>query len=337
MTVLSIKRYLVNGDARAEQALRRVIGVLLHAVEAHAVHGDEVDYEQFRSGLRDIASQFTDATPPQELLVMAGAVATSLKEYAERTSRYVRTQSAEYQHMVAMLTETVAIITDGSDRAVTRLRDIEKQIERASVIEDIRSLRLKLGQCLESIQEEIQQQENQAAVTAADLRAHMEKSQAIMQSVLPDHGVDPVTGLPSRAAAEAALTVAAKGEHDLYAVVFVADRVQAISSRFGHAVGDRVLRKVCEHFRSALSAEDRVFRWSGPTFVALLARGRAVEDVRKEIARIASAKLEDVIEIGARSVLLPISASWSVFPMTSSPKLLIGKIDQFARSQAPNE
>ncbi len=335
--MISIRRYLAKRDSRVEDVLRRALGVLLQAIEAHAVPGDEVDYEQFKSSIREIASQFTDETPAEELLVIAGAVASSLKEYGQRTTRFVRAQSAEYQQMLSMLTETVAAVTQGSERSVARLREIEKQLERASVIEDVRTLRLKLGQCLESMREEIAQQEMRAAVTAAELRASIEKSQASLHVVSSHEENDPVTGLPGREAAEAALKEAIESKRCYYAVVFVANRVQAINSRFGYAVGDRVLRKLCEHFRAALSAEDRIFRWRGPSFMALVERGPAVDDVRKEIARIAGAKIEEMMEIGARSVLLPISASIAVFSMSPSVKLLAAKIDQFAASQSSNE
>jgi len=331
--VVSIKRYLVSDSARPEAALRRVISVLLQAVETHSVEGDKVDHEQFQASIRQITATLTEQTAAEELLVIAGAVAGALKDHAERTTRFVRAQSREYQRMLAMLTETVASITQGSEQSVNRLRDIERQLERTTVIEDVRLLRMKLEQCLESMREEIRQQEASAAATVAELQASLERAQANFQAVAVNEAADPVTGLAGRMAAEAALQEAIASRRACYVVVIVANRVQAINARFGYAVGDRVLHKLCHHFRSALSAADRMFRWQGPALLALLERSHSVDDVRKEIARIAAVKIEDAIEIGSRSVLLPISGSYTVFPVSSSLKLLIARIDQFIASQ----
>src|SRR5579884_691790 len=50
-SMISIRRYLAKRDSRVEDVLRRALGVLLQAIEAHAVPGDEVDYEKFKSSI----------------------------------------------------------------------------------------------------------------------------------------------------------------------------------------------------------------------------------------------------------------------------------------------
>jgi diguanylate cyclase (GGDEF)-like protein len=330
--MISIKSYLIRSFG-FEEASRRAIGVLLQALEAHAVQGDDIDYEQFRSHIRELSRRFTEQTTADELLVVAGAVAASLREYGERTTRYVRAQSAEYQQMLSMLTETIATMTQGSERSITRLRDIEKQLESASIIEDVRTIRLKLGQCLESLREEVEAQENTAAVTATELRESIARSHAYLESVVGEVQRDPVTGLPGRQAAEAAFAEAAASTRSYYVIAFIADRIQAINSRFGYAVGDRVLRKICSHFRGALSADDHIFRWRGPSFVALVESGPAISDVRREVAQIWGTKMDELTQVGSRSVLLPISATCAVFPMTRTVGMLTEKIDQFVTSQ----
>ncbi len=332
--MISIKRYL-SGGSRTEEALRRVVEVLLSALQMHAVEGDDEEAILFRSTLSSLAKRFSAAITPEEMLVIAGALASSIKDYGERTTRFVRAHGAEYQQMVATLMQTIASVTQASDRTVTRLHDIEKQLERASVIEDVRALRHKLNQCLESIQEEIHEQERNDA--AKELEQALQASHARLSESLTSSASteDPVTGLPGRAAAEEALAEAGHKKNEHFAVAVVANRVQVINSRFGYSVGDRVLRHVSEAYRNALSADDLLFRWQGPSFLAILRRPSNIEEVRKEIARIASSRAEELVEIGNRTVLLPVSASWTVFPMSASTRLLVARLDQFVASQSP--
>jgi diguanylate cyclase (GGDEF)-like protein len=320
--------------SESDEVFRRIIAILLQAIEIHAVEGDAVDCQHFKFSIRHAADQFSDTTTADEALVMAGSVTATLCEYGERTTRYIRLQSAEYQHMVTMLAETIVAITQGSERGTNHLRDIEKQLKGASVIEDVRLLRLKLGECLESIQEQIEAQAYEAATTASRLTASIAESERrIQESALPVD-CDPVSGVPGMRAAEAALFHAVQSGRHVYAAAVVPNSIQAINSRFGESAGDRVLARIRQELERHISAEDRVFRWQGPCFVLLLERGPSLDAVRAEMSRIVGAKIEDVTEVGARSILLPISLAWSIFP-TSGAKLrdILLKINQFVTAK----
>jgi GGDEF domain-containing protein len=114
-------------------------------------------------------------------------------------------------------------------------------------------------------------------------------------------------------------------------VAFVVDRVQLINARFGYAVGDQILVLLRDHLAKHLQAGDQLFRWTGPVFLALLDRPNLPDGVRAEVKRITSVKLETTVQIGTRSVLLPVastSAIFSLFEIDSMP-LLIEQIDAF--------
>jgi diguanylate cyclase (GGDEF)-like protein len=48
------------------------------------------------------------------------------------------------------------------------------------------------------------------------------------------------------------------------------DRFKAVNDRYGHDVGDKVLRETAHTFSSALRSEDLKVRWGGEEFLALL-------------------------------------------------------------------
>jgi hypothetical protein len=64
-----------------------------------------------------------------------------------------------------------------------------------------------------------------------------------------------------------------------------------------------------------------------------LERGPEVEEVRSEMAAIAGTKIENVTEIAGRTVLLPITLSWSAFAINGSRRELALRIDQFVATQ----
>ncbi|MGA3026435.1 MAG: GGDEF domain-containing protein [Bryobacteraceae bacterium] len=125
-------------------------------------------------------------------------------------------------------------------------------------------------------------------------------------------GADPCTGLLNRYAADAALARAAEEGRQVYAAVFILHRLQALNKRFGYAVGDRLLLLQGQHLARQLAPEDQLFRWLGPSFLALLDRSGPLEAVVSEVGRVGSNQFHTNVDLGSRSVLIPVSSRWHV-------------------------
>jgi diguanylate cyclase (GGDEF)-like protein len=84
--------------------------------------------------------------------------------------------------------------------------------------------------------------------------------------------VDPLTQLLNRAALEAqAREMQSDSASEAVGLIAVdVDGFKAINDRFGHQVGDAVLREVAERLRRGLRSSDLVFRSGGEEFILLL-------------------------------------------------------------------
>jgi diguanylate cyclase (GGDEF)-like protein len=101
---------------------------------------------------------------------------------------------------------------------------------------------------------------------------------------------DPLTGLLNRAAFAAALNDridASRADVSVFALAFVdLDRFKSINDRYGHQVGDAVLKRVADRLTANARERDVVARLGGDEFVVLLVGGG---DGSHAIARIAAA------------------------------------------------
>jgi GGDEF domain-containing protein len=93
------------------------------------------------------------------------------------------------------------------------------------------------------------------------------------------------------------------------------DRIQVINSRFGNELGGQVLLFFVQGLTTSLMGKDTLYRWSPTSFLALFDRRENPDQVRREMARTMSQRQEQTFEIGDRSVVLPISATWVVIPL----------------------
>jgi diguanylate cyclase (GGDEF)-like protein len=97
-------------------------------------------------------------------------------------------------------------------------------------------------------------------------------------------------------------------------LVFDLDRFHEVNERFGHQVGDQVLRHVATVFRSSVRASDLIGRFGGEEF-AMVLRG-----VGAEGAGVVAAKLRRVLgeqsATTAEGVIIPlhVSVGWACYP-----------------------
>ncbi len=317
-----------------EAALRRMILLTLETVEAFTIPGDDIDYRQFRADIRHLSERFNRERDPEVPLILAGQFYSSMKDYFDRTNRFLSLQNTEYQKMVSMFTDTISSLNNSGQRTVEHLREIEQDIERATLIEDVRSLRVRLGECLSNIRDEIDRQESITAELGSQLVQEQELS---AETVVDSRSIvqttnDPVTGFPTEKQAESALVSAIEDEHDYFVVPIIAKGAEKIYAQLGSEVGDSCLYKLAERLRVLTSRGDPVFRWRGVAFLAILKRPATTTEVRREVYNVINAQRDESIQIGGRTIWLPVSAAWDVIAVKPPLSSLMSRIDQFIRS-----
>jgi GGDEF domain-containing protein len=330
--MISIKRYFMPPPKELDKALQ-VIHRLVKGIGRYAIDAGKSEFDQFQAEMDSYASLVQVHDPERDLHAISGAVLNTLEAYHRRTSRLMRAQSEELQSIVTMLSDTIVKIGGTNDDTTARLQDLEKQLVQASAVDDVRTLKVCLADCLQSVRDEMESNRSQSALTIHTLKSQLDGTSERLEH--PSAGRDAVTDLPNAVAAEAALAIAAQEPSRYYVAVFVVNRVQLINARFGHAVGDEVMNVARDHLAGSLA--DTLYRWRGPSLMMLLQRSGQLEEVRMSLHRIASCKLQKNVDLGSRSALLPVTLAWTVFPMLPSARQVTQKADAFVAAQLPTE
>jgi diguanylate cyclase (GGDEF)-like protein len=116
--------------------------------------------------------------------------------------------------------------------------------------------------------------------------------------------LDHLTGLLNQAAL--ARRVERKEEFGGVVAVCDMDNFKEINDRYGHLVGDEILRNIGSLLQGSIRHADEAFRWGGDEFVILFTNQRA-DVARKRMAEI-EGRLRDFQVRGFG--VLPISFSW---------------------------
>jgi len=112
-----------------------------------------------------------------------------------------------------------------------------------------------------------------SGLTLRRLQAELEEKNRELSRLA---STDPLTGLPNRRSFDANLereAVGARRYDDALSLVLLdVDEFKAVNDRFGHDVGDEVLREVGRRLREACRAGDTVARIGGEEFALILTR-----------------------------------------------------------------
>ncbi|MEZ5176466.1 MAG: EAL domain-containing protein [Acidimicrobiia bacterium] len=129
---------------------------------------------------------------------------------------------------------------------------------------------------------------------------------------------DALTGLINRTLFQDRVTSAlsrARRDGGLLTLMFLdIDGFKDVNDRFGHAVGDELLRQIAGRLISVLRETDTVARLGGDEFTIILEGGRRVEDagrVATKILRTAAAPYR----VGERELVITVSIGISMYPV----------------------
>jgi GGDEF domain-containing protein len=268
---------------------------------------------------------------PEALSAVVESAGQAIDDYNGHVTAFLRKQASELRSIVSMITETAIKIGGENARSAERLQEIGQKFERAGELSDLRMLKSHLSDCLHTLRDEAERRKTESDEAIRSLQQEIVRRCEQGSAVLED--LDVVTGLPLLAAGLRAMQEPVKTEKRRFVAVMIVDRIKLINLRFGIDAGNSVLRVFKESIEQRLMQGDRLFRWNGPTIVALIDRTESVEQVRAQIRRLLETRIEETLEVEQRSVLIPISASWSVFPLMPPIADATKQIQAFIASQ----
>ena len=178
--------------------------------------------------------------------------------------------------MQALVARTQMQVEDFADTVATMRA--ETQVFGRDLLAGADAIRAASGRAVEDITrlattmlDRVQAAEERlaaATVEAEALRVELEAAR-------DDARRDPLTGLANRRAFEDAFAAASAANASICIALCDIDRFKSVNDRFGHAVGDRVLKVIAEALREACG-DHLVARYGGEEF-AILFTGVTVE------------------------------------------------------------
>ncbi len=325
--MISIRQFLdrrTAAPAVVEDLLEAVsqLRSLLQSGVAIRTHVALPESRNFDQAWAELLGRLDSVTAALELVHIAIEALEASEKYTLVATEQLREQSRHMQSMVVMLTATLADISGQSQGSVTRLQTIEREIERASGLDDIRALRASLAGCLAAVKEAAFQEKKATQATMERLSDHIKSAP---EPIVVDD--------PSRGAGTSDTHV----EDAEYVAIFKLQRAAYVSSQFGEGARDQMLSLIGEGLKAVQGPGDRLMRWKGTSLVMFLLSAKDIAGVQRRLSTAVRKISRCRIETGKNSAPLAVGVEWVVFPQARYPSLdvVFAEVDAFlARESA---
>jgi GGDEF domain-containing protein len=303
--------------------------LLVEALASHAIHYDADYCTSYQRRMRDSCEKLKNAADGKAAVALAAQTIELVQNQTQAVEQFISGLTSEKQAIIHLITESLIKVCTRSESTAQNLRALEKELASASQVEEIRSLKDKMASVLDSICREAKGQEEQLK-ELGPVVAELRKNKA---------APDQVTGLPGTSDAEEMFRAASQAGRPAYVVALTIRNLDVLNRRISFSAGNKLLVTFGREIAQRLSANDRLFRWRGPCFVAVLRRDAGLMSVRQEAAKFNSISQERTIEDNHSSLFFKMAIAWRVFSMPPVADLhrLSDQIDAFLLGDAPRD
>jgi hypothetical protein len=319
MAVISIRRFLEYREKAAPAEISRLQGLLSEGLEAQRRIGREIATPEFELSFRELLHQLEEEPQPIGALNIANRALEILGERAVRAAEFFQARERDLRSMLGMLAETVAEISTSSDEILTRLKVVEKQLERASSLDDIRRAKERLAECLSSIKEAVNQQKRSVEAAVEQVEGHAENTGPLAAEGAPRSSGEGSSG---------AWGTTGSG----YLAAFKLQRADHILMRIGERTVERMLDLLKEGLNPMLGPRDRIVRWKNHSLLLFLNSPEETGTVQRGIAEAVAKVGQRYVETG-NSGLLAVGVDWVLLPQAryASAEGAMREVDLFLR------
>ncbi len=291
--------------------------LLLEANALHAVDYDPPECESYQAAIRGIELELEHSTAAADVLVLAGEAIGCTQTYNRNVEKFMHGHSSEMRSIIGVMTKALLKMSDSGEIAASHLREFENKLAKTSQLDDIRIIKTQIAEAVQGICDEAARQERRSYEVKTDVeQIRIPPLSTSQQRVGPYPTAD--ADEPGRLAAEQYVRSKAAAGNHVYVLVLCLERLEAINARFGSATRTQLLQLFDKNVARRLAERqqgDRLFHWRGPCFAAVMEREADIHAVRADAFKIASGKLEHIVDIGDRSVLLPLTARSALIPV----------------------
>ena len=330
MSIVSLEKYLNGSNAQSaasaqnssdlvylELASRLMAGICRSVFVGEPFTDLSENLEALRKSLQ--------VNPDQGAISQQARLGETLLQTFQDRMRLDRQQTiTDFKRVLDIVNETLAQVTESSERSDDRFKQVEQGLSRATRIEDMTVLRGHLNKMLATVRNDSKSEEQHRKKLLDNLDSKIRTVHETAAS-LPF----PLLGRPQAIEHLIAICNRQAPPDSMHAALFTIDSLRAIRIRHGEEVASRVLSGVASTEIQPLAHAGHVFIWSPSTLLLLWEHNDAEVPVTDVIQHLKT-PIEHRAFVGSRTAVFNLSVRSLVARLQGTAVEMAETLDRFS-------
>jgi diguanylate cyclase (GGDEF)-like protein len=256
-------------ERRFHEALSCYISAITGFEENFVPVSEELGYEH-RQQLIQLSKRLGSKPTPEELQQSRIALTNELRDYHDKATGLLEKKVHEIKEILGVLADAVSSLTTQGETHSSKLTDFTRQIEMASKMTSLAEIRRRLVQELAQLKEWKSEADRERQASLSRLEGELKTFRRRLEKAERMAFTDTLTGIANRAEGEQRLDECLRSGERFSILLFDLNDFKGINDRYGHQVGDLVLKTFASRLAQHVRRTDTVCRWGGDEFLVIL-------------------------------------------------------------------
>ena len=292
---------------------------------AHAEAGPE--HQDVDTQLANHTAALASADGRSAIIQLTEPIVSVCRAAVAVVARRQELRRHDIASLVTIVRETVESLAAGNAASAAALGESTARLDNLQQVTDFSQLKQLLAAEVVTLRQIANERESENQRTVALLRERLTTAEQQLFRARAEALVDPLTEVANRRGFDSALAERIKTSDPttpLVLAMFDVDLFKGMNDRFGHPVGDAVLRHIAKSIRESVRQDDVVARIGGDEF-ALIATGLTLAQAESRLRSILHKISAE--PIGTHGVMVSVSCGVSEHSAGDSVQTLIGRTD----------
>jgi hypothetical protein len=285
-------------------------------------------FHSLNARFAEIRAEVSPDLGEAEAAGLASRSSAVLADYEKALQQQATSAAIEMQHIVGMLNQALMVLAGGSERSLSRLKNIQTSLEKASYLQDIVALKSSLSDTMQFVREETIREQQSAAREKELFEKDLAKAKEFLE--LTRSGL---LGREDGRRALAGILREIPSGMAVYAVAFVFERMQSVIQRYGPEVAEEMMMLLIKERLQALAPDVPAYRWNPSSVVAFVVTEPDLAGLRARAEALNRAQLVHRAAVGSRTAVLTLKPSCLVIEAAGRPDVLVEELDRFTGLQ----
>ena len=230
---------------------------------------------ELKLGLGELSEKLCKEISCETVKETETGVREQLQGWGRRTAMHYRQQTSEVKEILLVMARTAESVGERDQRCAQQITEVTTRLKGIANLEDLTEIRESIRQSASELKTSIDRMTAEGKDAIDKLKAEVTTYKTRLEEAEEIASRDALTGLGSRLAVEAKIEQSLHAEAPFCVAIIDIDEFKRVNDKYGHLVGDELLKQFATELRSVCRSTDTIGRWGGDEFILMLHCGVA--------------------------------------------------------------